>query len=70
MANNRIWLKCEVCEKKFYFGKRYAGGYSVAAGPLNKELQSFFDEHEFCKENPLLDIFVLEYESSRDVKND
>lgn len=63
MANNRLYLKCDVCGEEFFLGKRFGDGYYLPpdiGGDIRKELNEFFGRHEWCGHSQ--DHFVLSYE--------
>lgn len=63
MANNRMYLKCDVCGEEFFLGKRFGEGYYLPTSAPEKlcdELNEFFGRHEWCGHSQ--DHFVLEYE--------
>lgn len=68
MANNRMYLICDVCgpgesfENGKYLGKRLGSGYYHA--PLQDELEQFYDDHEWCGNT--LDHFSIKYECEKE----
>lgn len=57
MANNRIYIRCNVCGEALYLGKHFRQGfywenYAAEEVHLEDELNEFFDEHKYCAEKP------------------
>jgi len=64
MANQRIFIKCDVCGELFMLGKRMAIGYYRA--PSSEGLNGFYDAHDECAEDGGPDPFSVEYEIDRE----
>ena len=72
MANNRIYLKCNICGDVLYLGKSFAMGYywenygKINGDPnspsLEDRLNKFFDEHTYCKNEGNDGDYSIEYE--------
>ena len=65
MADNKMYLRCIVCGKNFFLGKRLGGGYYIRnyepdRGTFEKRLNDFYSEHEHYKCG--LDCFKILYE--------
>ncbi len=57
MANNRIYIRCNVCGEALFLGKNfgdyfYWANYVPEAGDLEDQLNEFFNEHRYCMEKP------------------
>ena len=73
MANNRIYLKCNVCGEMLYLGKSFAMGYywenygklngDPNSPPLEDRLNEFFDKHTYCNNEGNDGDYSIEYES-------
>lgn len=55
MANNRIYIRCNVCGEALYLGKDFLDGfywenYKNDGEHLEDRLNRFFDEHTYCHE--------------------
>ena len=53
MANDRMYLRCRACGSTMYLGKSFLGGfyyenYHKDAGPLDRQLNDFYDKHTYC----------------------
>lgn len=71
MANNRIWLKCNMCGKQYLLAKSYGGGFYLPHTYSDAGLNQFFDDHAYCfqSETHMLSVegdFSLEYETPPD----
>lgn len=66
MANNRLYLKCICCGETYFLGKSFLDGYFTDGFVDQKDLNKFFDDHEYCHngdKGPWTDgDFRLEYE--------
>ena len=70
MASNRIYLKCKICGKTLFLGKRFLEGYYLDnyrnKESLEERLNEFYAEHYECSfDNDTYgqDCFELEYET-------
>lgn len=72
MANDRIYLKCNVCGALLYLGKSFAQGFyyvnydkerDSSAPSLDEKLNMFYDKHAFCGDSHSDGDFSLIYES-------
>ena len=73
MANNRIYLKCNVCGEMLYLGKSFAMGYywenygklngDPNSPPLEDRLNEFFEKHTYCNNEGNDGDYSIEYES-------
>lgn len=57
MANNRIYIRCNVCGEALFLGKQfgeffYWGNYRQEDGDLEDQLNGFFQEHRYCTDKP------------------
>ena len=76
MANDRIFLKCNVCGEELFLGKSFFDGFyweNYAKEPIHLEdkLNDFFDEHKYCNGNGSDGDFDIAYEirdSSKDIE--
>lgn len=70
MANNRMYVVCDVCEDgefttALYIGKRLGLGYYTTRNAAGQtQWQEFYDKHELC--GGTLDHFSIRYECGRD----
>ena len=48
MANNRLFLVCDICGQTCYLGKRMGVGWYGAPEHTGESLNDFYDEHEWC----------------------
>ena len=71
MANNRIYLKCNVCGDTLFLGKSFLNGYywtdyGALNGkdpyPLQERLNRFYDDHTYCRDSHIDGDFSIEYE--------
>lgn len=71
MANNRIYLKCNICGKTLFLGKSFLQGYyyvnydqlkDPGAPSLEDKLNNFYDEHVYCGDSSSDGDFSIEYE--------
>ena len=59
MANNRIYIRCNVCGKALFLGKDFAQGFywqnydKNFDWHLEDKLNEFFDEHTYCDQEPI-----------------
>lgn len=59
MANNRLYLRCNVCGEEMFLGKDFLTGfywtdYSEKGIHLEDRLNKFFDEHAYCSKEKQL----------------
>jgi len=52
MANDRGWIKCELCKAEFFIAKVHVGSdeaWDVTSWPWTKEqLEEFMTAHRYC----------------------
>lgn len=53
MANNRLYIKCNVCGETLFIGKSFGGGfyyhnYGDDPRSLAEKLNDFYDRHAYC----------------------
>lgn len=79
MANNRIYLKCNVCGKTLFLGKSYLEGFFYTnyeqfrdpnPATLEIKLNNFYDEHAYCEGSHNDGDFSIEYENPLDSKEE
>ena len=71
MANNRMWLRCKVCEGGFMIAKTMNAGwyYNGPAKEYEERMEKFLDDHDECSfshDYEDQEIFELIYEVSGD----
>lgn len=71
MANNRLYLTCRGCGETLFLGKHMMDGFywqDYGGGPLQEQLNEFFDKHIWCNGEPL-ECFDVEYEEEPEWRN-
>ena len=66
MANNRIFIKCNICGEKLFLGKSFYDGFyyeNYNDVPLEDSLNDFYNKHTFCNSDLSEGDFSIEYET-------
>lgn len=58
MANNRIYLRCNVCGEAIFLGKSFGDGfywvnYKEDGEHLEDKLNAFYDKHKYCDQKKI-----------------
>ena len=48
MANNRMYIRCKHCGDILLIGKTMSNGYYISNENLLRDLNDFYDEHNWC----------------------
>lgn len=65
MANNRIFIKCNVCGAVLSIAKSFGAGFSPNV-EVHDTLYDFMKEHTFCSQKGIEGDFDLVYEFAPD----
>lgn len=73
MADNRIYLKCNICGKKLYLGKSFLDGFyyeNYDKKTLEEKLNEFYDKHTYCNKSYSDGDFDITYEDRDSLKDE
>ena len=66
MANNRIFIRCNVCGEKLFLGKSFLNGFyyeNYDNSTLEDKINNFYNKHTYCNDNDSDGDFDITYEN-------